>query len=220
MYHGRDRTVVMPKQVDRAERRAHIVSAVLRLVARDGLVHVSLRKVADESGLNIGSVRHYFTSHSELVLFAMESMVERVSARLLEHVEAAARWESRTIVERRGIAQAALEELLPLDDDRRAEAAVFVEFTAAARTNPVLTDVARRTAEGTRWFVSQLTARYVASEGMRRDLDPAAEAARLWALVDGVATQATVQPELVTAEACRQVIDTHLRSLEDDVEQA
>lgn len=50
--------------------------------------------------------------------------------------------------------------------------------------------MARSAAEGAQWFVSRLTARYVA-------------------------TQAVLQPDLVTAETCRQVIDTHLRSLED-----
>jgi AcrR family transcriptional regulator len=210
----------MPKLVDPVERRAHIVDAVLRLVARDGFVNASLRNVALESGLNIGSVRHYFTSHSELVIFAMESMIEQVSARLVQHVEAAASWESRTPAERRRIAQAALEELLPLDDVRRAEVAVFVEFTAAARTDPALADVARRAAEQTRWFVSRVVGRYVVADDERRDRDPEVETARLWAVLDGIATQGVLQPELVTAETCRQVVDAHLHGLEDGAARA
>ncbi|MCA5895190.1 TetR family transcriptional regulator C-terminal domain-containing protein [Isoptericola sp. NEAU-Y5] len=204
----------MPKLVDPVERREHIVRAVLRLVAREGFAGASLRNVAAESGLNIGSVRHYFTSHTELVLFAMTSMVERVSARLLGHVEAAAHWERRPLAARRATVQAALEELLPLDEDRHAEVAVFVEFAAAARTDPALAAAARKAAAGTRGFVARLTERYVTTDGMRPGLDPAVEAARLWALLDGVATQAVLQPQLVTAETCRQVLDTHLRSLE------
>lgn len=36
--------------------------------------------------LNIGSVRHYFGGHDELIGFAMQSMLERVSARLHAHM--------------------------------------------------------------------------------------------------------------------------------------
>ena len=204
----------MPKLVDPVERREHIVGAVLRLVARDGFAGASLRNVAAESGLNIGSVRHYFTSHSELLIFAMTAMVERVTARLVGHVVAAAGWERRPVAERRDLALAALEELLPLDATRRAEVAVFVEFTASARTDPALADLARHAAEGTRELVGRIVARHVAAGGLRPGLDPELETARLWALVDGVSTQAVLQPDLVPPDTCRRVVDLHLRSLE------
>ena len=43
-----------------------------------------------------------------------------------------------------------LEELLPLDDIRRAEITVFLEFATAARTDPALDHLAREAAASTR----------------------------------------------------------------------
>ena len=42
-----------------------------------------------------------------------------------------------------------LDELLPLDDTRRAEITVFLEFATAARTDPALDHLAREAAAGT-----------------------------------------------------------------------
>jgi AcrR family transcriptional regulator len=53
----------------------------------EGLHRASLRAVADEAQLNIGSLRHYFASQQDLMRFAMQSMLDRVGSRLLEHVE-------------------------------------------------------------------------------------------------------------------------------------
>ncbi|MFB8230453.1 TetR/AcrR family transcriptional regulator [Cellulosimicrobium sp. NPDC055967] len=206
----------MPRIVDPVTRREEIVTAVLRLTAREGLARASLRKVADEAGLNVGSVRHYFASHEELVLFAMVSMVDRVSGRVRRHVADAQGWTARPSGERRRLVQALVEELLPLDDARRDEVSVFVEFTAAARTDPTLQEQARRAAEGTRWVLGQVLAGHVAGGGLRPGLDVETETARLWALVDGVATQAVLQPHLAGPATCRAVLDAHLRSLEAD----
>ncbi|MEI5134937.1 TetR family transcriptional regulator [Streptomyces libani] len=57
----------MPKQVDREARRREVVDALFRVAVRDGLQRASLRAVADEARLNIGSVRHYFAGQEELM---------------------------------------------------------------------------------------------------------------------------------------------------------
>ena len=50
----------VPKFVDAALRRQEVVEAVFRIIAADGLERASLREVADEAELAVGSVRHYF----------------------------------------------------------------------------------------------------------------------------------------------------------------
>ncbi|MGH3548110.1 MAG: hypothetical protein ACRDQU_08350 [Pseudonocardiaceae bacterium] len=44
-------------------------------MVRSGLQQASLRAVADEATLNLGSVRHYFDNQQELMRFAMQSML-------------------------------------------------------------------------------------------------------------------------------------------------
>lgn len=57
----------MPARIDPQERRQEVIRAAFRLVVAEGIEGVSLRKVADESGLNVGSVRHYFDGHHDLL---------------------------------------------------------------------------------------------------------------------------------------------------------
>ncbi len=46
---------------------------------------VSLRKVAKESGLSIGSVRHYFDGHHDLLTAAAQEAGARMGRRLASH---------------------------------------------------------------------------------------------------------------------------------------
>ncbi len=62
--------------------RTRILEAVLRLVARGGIAEASLRKVAEEAGINIGSVRHYFGSAESLMTAAAEEVGARMAQRL------------------------------------------------------------------------------------------------------------------------------------------
>ena len=48
----------------------------------DGLERASLREVADEAGLAVGSVRHYFSSSEELLAHSFGVAVDRITGRL------------------------------------------------------------------------------------------------------------------------------------------
>src|ERR671917_185192 len=98
----------MPKQVDHARRREELAAALWRLVMREGIEAASVRGVAAEAGWSTGSLRHYLRTHEELLAFAMELVIERVGRRI-----AALGWGAD--------APGLLHEVLPLDDERRAE---------------------------------------------------------------------------------------------------
>jgi Uncharacterized protein conserved in bacteria len=59
----------VPKVVDPAERRRELAEAVWRVIRRDGLEQASVRNVAREADLSMGSLRHYFATQSELMAF-------------------------------------------------------------------------------------------------------------------------------------------------------
>jgi AcrR family transcriptional regulator len=96
---------------------------VWRVIRRDGVERASVRTVADEAGWSPGALRHYFATQSELLAFAMRLVVERIEARVAA-LDAAA--DPRRAVEQ------VVYELLPLDDERRAENEVWLAFTARA----------------------------------------------------------------------------------------
>jgi len=52
------------------------------VIRRDGLEHASVRNVAREAGLSSGSLRHMFRTQAELLVFAMNQVVDRIESRL------------------------------------------------------------------------------------------------------------------------------------------
>ena len=58
-----------------AERRPQILAAAARVVARRGLTALRLADVADEAGVSVGTIQHYFGTRERLLLetFAFET---------------------------------------------------------------------------------------------------------------------------------------------------
>ena len=177
----------MPKQVDHAARREELAAALWRLVMRDGIEAASLRKVAAEAGWSTGSLRHYFTTQSDLLAFAMELVEQRVRERVaaLEPGD-----------DLRAAAERVLQEVLPLDDERRAEMQVWLAFTMRAVVDPDLRDLRNRAHAELRGLCRQVAAALGAA-------DPEREGERLHAFVDGLALHAVLDP--ATTTPARQV---------------
>lgn len=199
----------MPKVVDPQARRDEVVDAVFRVVRRAGLEHASLRNVAEEAGLAIGSVRHYFAGHTEMMVFAMRASVERVSARLEAHVA--------PLLARQGADERAegvemmLSELLPLDERRRDEATVWLAFTMAARTHPELRPHAEEAYDGMRRLVGRIIGGIARQRPLRGDAG--VETERLCALIDGLTVEGVLHPDRMTPELMTLALRRHLETL-------
>ncbi len=119
----------MPKQVDHTERREELAVALWRLVMREGIEAASIRRVASEAGWSSGSLRHYFATQSQLLAFAMDLVMRRARDRV------------RALAENpdpRAWSEQVLQQLLPLDDERRVEMQVWLAFTMRAAVDPEL----------------------------------------------------------------------------------
>ena len=75
----------MPKLIDQDHRRHEIAHAVWRIVVRDGVSAVSIRDVAAEAGLAVGSVRHVFATKAELLEYSMALVHQRTRERVQGH---------------------------------------------------------------------------------------------------------------------------------------
>jgi len=184
--------------VDADQRRDEIAAAVWRVIRRDGLERASVREVAREAGLSTGSLRHYFRSQPELLVFTMSSVVERVERRI------AAVHQPDDVLQ---AAKLVLAELLPLDDERHAENEVWMAFTSRALVDPELgslrDEAYDRMREACVLWVGRLCGD--AGEDVRE-----VEAERLFAVLDGLAVHAAVRPERATPARLRAVLDHHL----------
>lgn len=204
----------MPKQVDPVARRGDVVDALFRVVFRDGLQRASLRAVADEAGLNIGSLRHYFANQQELMRFAMQAMLDRVSDRLLRRIDDIGNLNTLSHTQRRSLPIDLLSELLPLDETRRAEVAVFIDFVTAARTHPAIDDeLARKSATGTRALVGRILIRMRDMGALRPGLHIATETERLSSLLDGLSLNTVLHPDILSPQGCLEVLKAHLDEL-------
>lgn len=211
----------MPKVVNPEARRLAVTEAVFRVICRDGLEGATLRNIAEEAGLAIGSVRHYFTGHTDLTVFALAALRDRVTARILGHVErllpadpADSTVDQRPEVEElRAEVEELLAEFLPLDEQRRQEIVVWLEFVTAARTRPELQGHARELYDGMRMVVGRVLDRARRTGRLRDDLDIAVESERLSALLDGLAMNAVLQPDRLPPDMIRRILAVHLDSL-------
>ena len=198
----------MPKIVDAEVRRGEVVDAVFRIIAVDGLERASLREVADEAGLAVGSVRHYFASSEELLSYSFATVVDRIILRLSDALakleilpEGAPGYHEAVLT--------LLGEMLPLDEERAVDACVWMAFKNAARIKPFLAAEADRSHRGVAAVIGQLvTALMPGNGGGQHAL--VIEAERLLATIDGLCMHALLQPEWMTAQMCRDVLERHL----------
>jgi AcrR family transcriptional regulator len=185
----------MPKFVNREQRREELADALWRLVVREGIGAPSLRRVAAEAGWSTGSLRHYFATQSELLAFAMELVVQRVTDRVGRLLPSA---------DPRETAERVLHEVLPLDAERRAEMQVWLAFTARSLVEPELRELRDQAHSGLR----SLCATAVGLLG-----GGTTDAERMHALIDGLALHAVLDPATTTPERQIELLGTELDAL-------
>lgn len=192
----------MSRVVDSEQRRAMVSMGVWQVMAEHGLEGLSLRAVANAAGCTTGMVLHYFNDRRELLLHARMLMHDRMLARVTA-IEAAA----TTPIE---VLHNVLGQSLPLDEDRLAEARIWLGFLAAAMHDDQL---AKEHATRNRAWQDRIASLIRAA---RPDLTIARArrvAQGLVALTDGMATLAIVDPTTFSGRRQRQLLDDALVNL-------
>lgn len=194
----------MPKIVDHEKRKQHIAEAVWRLVRREGIESASVRSVAEEAGLTLGALRHYFDAQHDLLAYAMRLLIGRVRARidalpLTGH--------ARTDIE------LIIAQLTPLDEERLAEAEVWLAFAGKAVSDPAIRalshEVHEALYEGFKRMIADLCEQGLARPG----IDPELEARLLHALADGLVVHYTTYAEHLEPAGLMRIVSAHLDGL-------
>jgi AcrR family transcriptional regulator len=198
----------VPKLIDHDTRRHEIAHAVWRIVVRDGVSAVSIRDVAAEAGLAVGSVRHVFSTKAELLEYSMALVHDRTRARVTDHF---------AIKDPGKFAEAVLAELMPLDDQRRMEMAVNMAVVAESPSHPALRRVALDAQQAVGDACAAVLTRLQNEHLVRPGADLAYETQRLHALVDGLALHAlTADRKDLRPKAVLAMLRKHLAELEPD----
>jgi len=189
----------MPKIVNHEERRRELAEAVWRVILRGGVEGVSVRAVSTEAGWSTGALRHYFGTKEELLASAARLLEERVIGRLEKR--------PRGLTPREAV-RALLCEVLPLDDERRTEGALWFAYASRSLVDTKIAEEHAIVFDGVRKLCGMITQEMAALGQLDPDLDPDKEAGRLHALVDGLAVHGLLG-RIDEAEILA-VLDAHL----------
>jgi AcrR family transcriptional regulator len=193
-----------------ALRRRQVAEAVERLIATHGLDGVTVAKTAAEAGVSVGLVQHYFTTKDDMLRYAYTQVTGRAMARV--DARAAELAEHRSSIRR--VVGDGLAERLPLDDTRRAEWRVSFTFTARAVDRPDLAEVRNTTEATIRARLTEAITNGKECGEVPQDAEPAAQAAGLLALVDGLGLQVYLDPR--TGPLALAELDRHLATVFPD----
>ncbi len=194
----------MPKIVDHTAQRQRIADAALELIGSKGLEHTTVRAIASQAGMSVGSMRHYIATQDDLFVFAMELFSERFKARV------AALAPEGSLIER---LQAVLEQLLPLDDERRLETEVWLAFVVRAQNKPKLKATLKEMNEAILWHIEIVLDILIATGYFREGVQKEVEGERLLALINGLAINAILWFETTTPDKMRALLRSHLLSI-------
>lgn len=194
----------MPKIVDHELRRRQLADAAWRVISRDGLEAASVRNIAKEAGISLGSLRYYFASQDDLLAFALKRVGDRIRERIgnLQLTE-----DVRTNIE------AIIGQTLPLDDERKTEAVIWLAFLGKALTNAGLGNLAAQTHQELYGLYLKMIETLQRHAMLPQDADIELEARRLHALIDGLALHGASGNDGITGDTIRKIVAHHLSSL-------
>lgn len=172
------------------------------MVVQEGLSAATFRRVAAESQLNIGSVRHCFADHETLVVAVVTEAGNRMGQRLLKHTSPGA----GDVGEQRQHLLALLEELVPLDDERHDEAVILMEVIAASRTTPAFRGATAQMATDLHNVLVEALKDMAVPQ-------PSLEAQRLASLLSGLALDAVTAHGPRTPAVIAKILRLHVDSL-------
>ncbi|OAP20272.1 HTH-type transcriptional regulator BetI [Amycolatopsis sp. M39] len=172
--------------VPAVKRGAHVLDAVLTVLAEQGIGSLSVRTVAAAAGVSPAQVQYYYRTKNDLVRAGFEYAGEQ----FLAEIEAA-----------RPKSIAGFVELwLPLDEPRARRARVWLAYAAAAVVDPVLRkENANLDRELRQWCVGA---------GLSEDV-----AAQVLAMIDGVTLQCLSLPMAERRALADRTVGTFLAAL-------
>jgi AcrR family transcriptional regulator len=140
----------VPKLVDQDARRRHVADTVVRIIGTRGIEAATVRVVAAEAGVSAGAVQRCFATRAELLRFVLQHInvrfTARVAARMARQPDPAdeALW-----------LRVVIDEMLPVDDERRLTSAATLALLAYSATEPQAAEVMRAAYAGAHTFFTR-----------------------------------------------------------------
>ena len=204
----------------RAGGRSRILEAVVDVIADEGIDKASVRAVAQRAGVSIGAVQHHFRTKAQMLEGAMSQLTALFEAQA--RGDAATRADvagMKTDTEREKVGSEHQESpgdpllvlhtmctgLALVDEDARRLGGVWLDFVATSRVNEGLAGIHRSA-----WARLRGLFAYLLAEIEPGHASPAGAADLLLASLDGIAVSRMTEPQYMTAERAREIVEAAL----------
>ncbi len=181
--------------------KRRLIDAFLTITASRGLDQATMREVAKQAGVSVGSVQYYCRTRDEMLVMVFRQVMDRIIARgeAIPHAGPVG-----------SVILAYAREFLPLDAARADEQRVYLAFVARAAVTPALAQVQHA-------FTTRLQSacaeafRLAQQRGearIRFDADVAARATV--AMLDGILVHMLTDPGAMPGSVALAILDDHL----------
>src|SRR5690606_8894269 len=194
----------MPKIVNHEQKRKSIAEAAWNIIKREGMEKASIRRVALEAGMSAGSLRHYFSTQDEMLLFIMNYFLEEGKKRTEQKD-----WSENPLQ----AVEEILLELVPMDEEKKVETSVWWIFAIRSLTSEVLQEKKDEMTDGTYELVNSMIQMLILHEIVPNSINVELETSRLAALIEGLSIHALLRPDVYSEEKVREVIRYHVETL-------
>lgn len=185
----------MPKIVDHEQRRAEVIDCACDLIAGEGIAGFTVRELARKVDASTGVVSHYFRNKQELLTLTYEAVNDRIRRRAEGYL-------ARDPAD----IEACLAAMLPLDPAGLRDWRVLFAYWGASVGDARLSGEQQRRARLTRKRIRRTLELLADQDRLAAGRQPEAEAFRLLALTQGIATQTVFDPPSWPAARQRRLL--------------
>ena len=195
---------IMPKVSEAylVARRAEILDAAWRCLARKGYHQTTMQDVCEESGLSYGAIYRYFASKEEILIAIFERIAE-VSRAIVEQAKSQTS-DPRNALEAIGQGTFSYFDQPNFEFVTRTDIEIWPEMMRSK-------SLRERFGEGVRYWhgiVSELLREAQRRGELRPDVDPNVVAALDMCAFEGLRRYRLIAPEIFEPEPIRQLLDT------------
>jgi len=194
----------MPKLVNHQSKRmelAELAEAAWPTIAEYGIDDASVRAIAGQAECSTGVLAHYFPDKDAPLLEVLNLASARMATRMEDRC--------RSTLDFKAL-RAVLHEALPLDDERAQEWRVWLSFWARTLSEPSMAEEWNRLYAGWRDLARTLLLACQTQGTIRPDVDAESESWLIIALLDGLGSQATAEPDALPPDRQISLVDRYL----------
>lgn len=195
-----------PNYIVAPQRRAAIIQATIRCLARGGYHRLTMKTLAREAGVSQGILHYYFADKAAILSAALEAVTTELEGRLAQEAP-----EATPPVRLRALIAACLATALERPEMWR----VYLQFWGEMLHNPTLAAQNAALYTRLRRQLGGLLAQGV-HQGCFRAVEAVPAALVILGLLDGVALQMTFDPQAVpltrATQMCVEVVERYLQA--------